>query len=708
MKEKQESKSHNESDKKNNDNGNDNKYQSGHEHTDREHHGKQRNHHDLKTDNESGKQQHKHDHHTAMMKDYKRRFIVSLIVTIPILVLSSMIQEWLGFTVIFEGSNYLEWILVSFIYFYGGWPFLKGFFTELKNKSLGMMTLITVAISVAYFYSTSVVFGLQGTIFFWELATLLDIMLLGHWIEMRSILGASNALEKLAQLMPDEAHLMSENDVVNVKVNSLVKGDRVLIKPGEKLPSDGVIVKGSSVINESMLTGESIPTEKKEGDKVIAGSINGDGVLEIYVERIGKDSYLSKVIALVKEAQESKSKTQRFADKASFWLTVIALSVGFTTLGVWLLYGQSFEFSVERMATVMIITCPHALGLAIPLVVAVSTALSAKNGLLIRDRTVFENSRKISTVVFDKTGTLTEGNFGVYSIKSFDKTFNEGRIIQLAASLEKNSEHPIAKGIVNKAKELGKDTLDVFDFQSMKGKGVEGNVDGLKVKVVSPGYIKDNKLTFPDASDQDVPATVVFVVVDTTIIGRINLSDRLRKESKNAVKVLQSLGIKCWMLTGDNAKIAKSVFEELQLDGYYAEVLPHEKLKRIKELQSKGEFVAMTGDGVNDAPALAQADVGIAIGSGTDVAAETADIILVNSNPADVTRLILFGRATYRKMVQNLFWATGYNVIAIPLAAGILYGGGIVISPAIGAIFMSASTVIVAINSKLLKIDRRF
>ena len=660
-----------------------------------------------KTTNETSMHQGHHDHtahHKMMLEDFKKRFIISLIVTIPILALSPLIQEFLGYSINFAGSNYILFLLASFIFFYGGWPFLKGLFTEFKSKSPGMMTLIAVAISVAYFYSSAVVFGLQGKFFFWELATLIDIMLLGHWIEMRSILGASNALEKLAQLMPDEAHLIKGNDIVDVKISELSKGDIVLIKPGEKIPSDGFIIKGSSYVNESMLTGESKPVDKKKGDRLIGGSINGDGSLEIKVENIGEDSYLSKVINLVREAQESKSKTQRFADKAAFWLTVIALSVGFTTLGIWLLYGKSFEFSIERMATVMVITCPHALGLAIPLVVAISTALSAKNGLLIRNRTAFENSRKISTVVFDKTGTLTKGNFGVNSIQSLDKKFDENKIIQLAASLEKNSEHPIATGILDKVKELKIVTLKVNNFQAIKGKGVEGTINDKAVKVVSLGYIQEKNILLPETLRKDESGTLVYVIVSNKIIGSIALSDKIRAESYDAVKRLQYAGIKCWMLTGDNKKIAKTVSDELHLDGFFAEVLPHEKQEKIKELQSKGEFVAMTGDGVNDAPALAQAD--IAIGSGTDVAAETADIILVNSNPIDVTSLILFGRATYKKMVQNLFWATGYNVIAIPLAAGVLYGAGIIITPAVGAILMSLSTVIVAINAKLLRIDK--
>ncbi|MFO8077824.1 MAG: copper-translocating P-type ATPase [Thermoplasmatota archaeon] len=656
-------------------------------------------------------QSHKHhdhsSHHKMMMEDFKRRFIVSLIFSIPILILSPLIQEFLRFNLTFPGNDYVLFLLSSFVFFYGGWPFLKGLGSELKNKSPGMMTLIAVAISVAYFYSAAVVFGLQGKFFFWELATLIDIMLLGHWIEMRSVLGASNALEKLAQLMPDEAHLLKDDNVVDVKLSDVSKGDRLLVKPGEKIPSDGIIVKGSSYVNEAMLTGESKPVKKKEDDKVIGGSINGDGSLEITVEGTGEDSYLSKVINLVQEAQEAKSKTQRLADRAAFWLTIIALTAGFTTLFYWYFYfGQDFAFSIERMATVMVITCPHALGLAIPLVVAVSTTLSAKNGLLIRNRTAFENARKITTIVFDKTGTLTEGKFGVSSVKSVDEQFDEKKIIQFAATLEQNSEHPIASGVLDKAKEMDVDLLEVSDFKAIKGKGVEGTVKDTSVKVVSPGYLKENEINLPENLTLDESETTVFVLIDEDVKGVISLSDRIREESYDAIKRLKKAGIKCWMLTGDNKGIAKKVSDKLHLDGFFAEVLPHEKQEKIKELQSKGEFVAMTGDGVNDAPALAQADVGIAVGSGTDVAAETADIILVNSNPIDVTSLILFGRATYRKMTQNLVWATGYNVIAIPLAAGVLYHQGILLSPAMGAVLMSLSTVIVAVNARLLRVEK--
>ncbi len=646
------------------------------------------------------------DHHQQMVLDFKKRFIISALVTIPILLLSPLIQQLFNFRFGIPGEKYVLFALSSFIFFYGGWPFLKGFIDESKKKQPGMMTLIALAISVAFFYSSAVVFGLKGKFFFWELATLIDVMLLGHWFEMKSVLGASRALEKLAQLMPDTAHLMEGSEIQEVKISALKKGDKILVKAGEKIPADGLVVKGSSYIDESMLTGESKPVHKKLKDKVIGGSVNGDGVLEVKVEGTGEESYLNKVINLVKEAQSSKSKTQRFADKAANWLTIIAVTTGAATLIYWFMYGPDLAFAIERMATVMVITCPHALGLAIPLVTAVSTSLSAKNGLLIRNRTAFENSRKITTVVFDKTGTLTEGKFGVSLVKVTDKNFDEKKMIQLAASLEKNSEHPIAKGIINRAEELKVKTLPISDFEVIKGQGVKGKVEEKNIALVSQAYVRKNNLEILKEIKMDESGTLVYVLLDDKIIGVITLADKIRKESYEAIKQLRKLDIKCWMLTGDNKRIAEEVSNELHLDGYFAEVLPHDKLEKIKELQSKGEFVAMTGDGINDAPALAQADVGIAIGSGTDVAAETADIILVNSNPLDVTSLILFGRATYRKMIQNLFWATGYNVIAIPLAAGVLYNYGIIISPAIGAALMSLSTIIVAINAQFLSIRK--
>jgi Cu2+-exporting ATPase len=565
-----------------------------------------------------------------------------------------------------------------------------------------MMTLIALAITVAYVFSVAIVFGFPGMDFFWELATLIVIMLLGHWLEMKSVLGASKALQLLVSMMPAEAHKLHGDHVMDVKLEELQSNDIVLIKPGEKVPADGKVTEGESYLNESMLTGESKPVKKEKNDKIIGGSINGNGSLKVKVLHTGKDSYLNKVIKLVEEAQRTKSKTQHLADRAAKWLTYIALFVGIATLVVWLLLGSETNYAVERMVTVMVISCPHALGLAIPLVVAISTAVSAQNGLLIRDRTAFENSRKITTIVFDKTGTLTKGEFGVTRIETIDN-INKKDLLQYAASLEQSSEHPIAVGIIQKAKEEKLEIFKTENFNAITGKGVEANVKGKNVKVVSPGYLKEKQISIPANSTSSEAETIVFVLLDNLLSGYIALADEIRPESKPAIQSFKKNGIKVMMATGDNEKVAKAVSDELGLDGYYSEVLPHQKVEIVKELQNKNEFVAMTGDGVNDAPALAQADVGIAVGSGTDVAAETADIILVNSNPKDILNLILFGKATYKKMVQNLIWATGYNAIAIPLAAGVLYSSGFVLDPAIGAVFMSLSTIIVAINAQLLK-----
>lgn len=645
-----------------------------------------------------------HDHHKMMIEDFKKRFWISLILTIPILVLSSMIQDFFGYSLNVPYNSYILLILSSVVYFWGGWPFLKGFTTEIKQKGPGMMTLIAMAISVAYFYSAATVFGLKGMDFFWELATLIVIMLLGHWLEMKSVLGASKALQLLVSMMPAEAHRVTKDgQIEDVKLEVLQKGDIIMIKPGEKVPADGIIEEGSSYLNESMLTGESKPVKKEKDNKVIGGSINGNGSLKIKVEHTGKDSYLNKVIKLVEDAQKAKSKMQNFSDRAAKWLTYIALSVGFTTLAVWLIAGQPFVFALERMVTVMVIACPHALGLAIPLVVAISTAVSAQNGLLIRNRTAFEESRKITALLFDKTGTLTSGVFGVTRFESNDTSISKEELLRLASALEQTSEHPIAVGIMNKVKELKIEIPKAEKFNAITGKGVEATVDGKQVKVVSPGYLKDKNLVVPEGAFSSKAETVVFILVDEKVAGYIALADAIRPESADAIKVFKKNGIKVLMATGDNETVAKAVSEELGLDGYYSEVLPHQKVEIVKELQNKGEFVAMTGDGVNDAPALAQSDVGIAVGSGTDVAAETADIILVNSNPKDIANLILFGKATYKKMVQNLVWATAYNSFAIPLAAGVLYSAGFVLGPAVGAVFMSLSTIIVAINAQLLK-----
>ena len=671
----------------------------GHSHEGHEHHGGH---------SHEGHEHHggHSSHHAHMIEDFKKRFWVSLIVTIPILLFSPLVQRFLGLgtALQFPGMSFVSFILSSFVFFYGGYPFLKGMVDELKKLNPGMMTLIAVAVSVAYFYSSAVVFGLSGKVFFWELATLIDIMLVGHWIEMRSVMGASRALEALAKLMPSDAHLLKEDgSIVDVPLSDLKTDDKALVKPGEKIPADGVVVEGESSVNESMLTGESKPVPKKEGDKVIGGGINGEGSLVIKVERTGKDSFLSQVIDLVKEAQESKSKTQDLANRAAFWLTIIAIVGGFVTLFVWYFaIGFSFAFALERTVTVMVITCPHALGLAVPLVVAVSTAISASNGLLIRNRAAFENARKLDAIIFDKTGTLTKGEFGVTDIVTLTEDYDESAVLTLAASVERNSEHPIAQGIYKSAESV----KNVTEFKAVPGKGAKAVVDGKEVGVFSPGYLTGKNIDFKSEKIERLFSqgkTVVFVLVNNKVVGAIALADIIREESKKAIAEFKKLGIKTIMITGDNKNVAKYVADEIGLDDFIAEVLPDGKAKMVKEIQSKGLTVAMTGDGVNDAPALAQADVGIAIGAGTDVAVETADIVLVKSNPLDVLSIIKLARATYKKMVQNLAWATGYNAFAIPLAAGVLYSYGIVLSPAAGAALMSLSTVIVAINAKLLK-----
>jgi len=645
-----------------------------------------------------------HEAHASGIADFKKRFYVVLVLTIPIMLLSEMIQHWLNIHISFPGSKYVLLALASVVFFYGGWPFLKGLVGEIRVKNPGMMTLIGFAISVAYIYSTATVFGLKGMDFFWELATLILIMLLGHWIEMKSVAGASRELELLVQLMPDDAHLVDGEKVTDVKTETLKESDIILIKPGEKVAADGIIADGESYLNESMLTGESKPVEKGKGDKVIAGSINGNGSIKVTVSHGAKDSYLSQVIKLVDDAQKSKSKTQLVADKAAKWLTAIAIIAGIGTFLYWYLTGQTLAFAMERMVTVIVICCPHALGLAVPLVVAKSTALSAKNGLLIKNRTAFENARKITTIVFDKTGTLTVGKFEVSKIVSLKKDLNENEIIRLASALEQKSEHPIATGILQKVKDLSITIPVTESFNAITGKGVEATVEGKKVLVVSPGYLKENNIPVPGGFTANDMETIVFIIINNELAGYIALSDEIRPESAEAIKTLKQNNIKSILLTGDNNKVAASVSKTLGMDSFFAEVLPHQKLEKIKELQNKGEFVAMTGDGVNDAPALAQADIGIAVGSGSDIAAETAGIVLVNSNPKDIVSLILFGKATYSKMIQNLMWATGYNVVALPLAAGVLYKMGILLSPAAGAVLMSVSTVVVAINASMLKV----
>ncbi|WP_379167220.1 copper-translocating P-type ATPase [Paenibacillus roseus] len=644
-----------------------------------------------------------------MVDDFKKRFYISLVVTIPILLLSPMIQMFLNVDWRFSGDMWILFALSSFVFFYGGWPFLKGAVDELKEKLPGMMTLISLAIVVAYLYSSGSTIGLTENDFFWELATLVVIMLLGHWIEMRSVMGASKALEELAKLMPSIAHLIDDNgNIQEIGVAELQQGQKVLVKPGEKIPIDGEIIEGKSTIDESMLTGESVPVEKGKGDPAIGGSINGEGSLTILVKKTGKNTYLSQVINLVREAQASKSKAQDLANNTAKWLFYGALAAGLITFIVWISLGYPVSFAIERAVTVLIIACPHALGLAIPLVIAVSTSIAAKKGLLIRNRTAFEGARNIEAIVFDKTGTLTKGEFGVTNVYA-EASYTEEEVLSYAAAVEVLSQHPLAQGIVSKVKDEGIPLKKVVDFESMTGKGLRGTVEGKEVMVVSPGYVNEQKLSYHLDSFNtwsDEGKTVVFTLIDGQLAGMIALADIVRDTAKEAVNELKALGIKSIMLTGDNKKVAQYVGKQLGLAEIFAEVLPHEKSEKIEHVQLKeGLRTAMTGDGVNDAPALAKADLGIAVGAGTDVAIETADIVLVKSDPKDVLNIIQLSRATYRKMVQNLWWAAGYNIVAIPLAAGALYAFGIILSPAVGAVLMSLSTVIVAINAKLLKID---
>lgn len=642
-------------------------------------------------------------HHTH---DFLKRFWVCLAITVPILLLSPMIQTWLGFQWRFSGDQYVLLALSSFIYVYGGMPFLKGMLSEIKANAIGMMTLVAIAITVAYIYSAAVVFGLKGMDFFWELATLIDIMLLGHWLEMRSEMVASKALESLVALLPSTVHVERNGELVDISLKELHNGDMALIKPGEKIPADGIVVEGNSYVNESMLTGESVPVKKQKADKLIGGSINGDGALKVQITATGNDNYLNKVIQLVTSAQASKSKTQNLADRVAKWLTIISITVGAVTFIYWFSRENDLAFGLERMVTVMVTACPHALGVAIPLVIAISTTLSATHGLLIRNRTAFEKARNLNIIIFDKTGTLTKGSHEVQQIISLDQQYSEDELLQYAASVQQASEHHIAHGLIKKAKEKGLSLWPVTDFSYIQGVGVKGTVNNKTVVSAGPNYFRKNKQNIPltpSSIDASVE-TINYLLVDEKPVGIFTLADAIRESSANAIAQLRKMNIQSYLLTGDNEHIARSVSEKLHMDGYFANVLPHEKQEKLKSFQTEGKLVGMTGDGVNDAPALAQADVGIAIGSGTDVAGETADVILVNSNPEDVVEMISFSKATYRKMIQNLAWAVGYNVIAIPLAAGILYPT-FVLSPAAGAVLMSLSTVIVAINAQTLKKD---
>ncbi|MDX1600505.1 MAG: heavy metal translocating P-type ATPase [Anaerolineales bacterium] len=641
---------------------------------------------------------------------FRRRFWVSTLLSVPVLLYSETIQNWLGFSMpAFPGSPLLVPVFSVIVFAYGGLPFLRMARPELKRGRPGMMMLISLAITVAFVYSMATLILPGTTPFFWELVTLIDIMLLGHWIEMRSVRQASSALDELAKLMPDTAERVTDDDgTEEVPVDELNEGDVVLVRPGASVPADGEVVEGQSELNESMITGESRPVEKERGDEVIAGTINGDGSLRVRITATGEETALAGIMRLVEEAQESKSDTQVLADRAAGWLFYIAVGVAAITAVAWII-AVGFEVDVvARVATVLVIACPHALGLAVPLVVAITTALGARNGILVRDRLALEKARELNAVIFDKTGTLTKGEFGVVDIATTgDRSADE--VLALTAAVESDSEHTIARGIRQSAAEQDLSVPEASDFEAIKGRGVRAQVDGRTLHVGGPRMLEMLSLELPgqlkdfEQRANDKGQSAVFLIEDEKIVGGLALADVIRTESREAVDRLHEMGFEIAILTGDSEAVARSVADELGIDRYFAEVLPEDKDKKVREMQSEGRSVAMVGDGVNDAPALTRADVGIAIGSGTDVAIESAGIILVQSNPFDVVKIFELSRASHQKMIQNLIWATGYNVVALPLAAGVLAPIGIVLSPAVGALLMSLSTVIVAINAQLLR-----
>lgn len=665
-------------------------------------------HHNMNHDHGShGSHDSGHDKHAGHSPEmFRDKFWLSFILTIPVILYSHMVQGWLGFTMPkFPGSDWIPFVLGSVIFFYGGIVFIKSALGELKARVPGMMTLISLAILSAYIYSVATTFFISGTEFFWELATLIVVMLLGHWMEMRSVSNAQGALKELAKLLPDTAEL--ENGKT-VPVSELKIDDVVLVRPGAKIPADGVVADGQSDVNESMVTGESKPVKKVIGLEVIAGTVNGSGSLKVRVMKIGESTALAGIMRLVAEAQNSKSRAQILADKAAFYLTIIAIISGVATLIGWLIAGRGLEFAMERTVTVLVIACPHALGLAIPLVTSISTTLGAKNGLLVKQRMALESARNIDVVLFDKTGTLTKGEQAVVDVwPATGQT--EASVFKLAGSVERMSEHSLGQAIVNYAIHKDISLEEITQFNAIAGHGVEGSLRGKNISVGGPRLLKLNQIEVPDelkskASQADKDGkTVMYLLEDNVVAGVITVADVIREESKEAIERLKSGGMKVVMITGDSEGVASYVAKELGLDQYFAEVLPEHKADKVKELQKDGSKVAMVGDGVNDAPALTQADLGIAVGAGTDVAIESAGIVLVRNNPLDIPKIIKLSRATYSKMVQNLFWATGYNVIAIPLAAGVLAGLGILLAPAVGAVFMSVSTIVVAFNAQLLR-----
>jgi Cu2+-exporting ATPase len=651
-----------------------------------------------------------HVDHSGHEQMFRRRFWVCLVLSIPVLLYSPMIQEWLGFTMpALPGSQWITPIFAVIVFAYGGLPFLNMAVPELRQRQPGMMTLISLAVTVAFVYSLAALFLPDSESFFWELVTLIDIMLLGHWIEMRSVRQASGALNELARLMPDTAERIGRDGRLEViPVSQLRHGDLVLVRPGASIPADGEVEQGDSDVSEAMITGESKPVPKKPGDKVIAGTINGDGSLRVRVTATGEETALAGIMRLVQEAQRSKSRTQVLADKAAGWLFYIALAVAALTAVAWTIAVGFNVDVIARVATVLVIACPHALGLAIPLVVAITTSLGAKNGILVRNRLALEQAREIDTVIFDKTGTLTKGEFGVVGLTTA-AGWNKDEALALAAAVEGDSEHTIARAIRRTAEERGLSLPRVTAFEAIKGRGVRAVYEGHTAYIGGPRLLEMLELERPATMarfEEEASAkgqSVVNLVQDDQVVASFALADVTRPESREAVQKLHEMGVEVAMLTGDSQAVAKAVAEELGIDQYFAEVLPEHKDQKVIQLQRQGKRVAMVGDGVNDAPALTRADVGIAIGSGTDVAVESAGIILVKSNPLDVVKIVALSRASYRKMIENLIWATGYNVVALPLAAGILAPFGILLSPAVGALFMSLSTIIVAINAQLLR-----
>lgn len=638
----------------------------------------------------------KHQGHSVNM--FRDRFYLSLALTIPVVLYSDIAREFLKLNPpAFSGSEWIAPVLGTFIFFYGGLVFLKGALTEIEHRLPGMMTLIALAITTGFVYSWAVTLTGVGQTLYWELTTLITIMLLGHWIEMRSVASAQGALEELAKLLPDTAEVIRRSGIATVTLAELKVGDVVLIRPGGKIPSDGIVNEGVSEVNESMLTGESQPVEKKVGTRVIGGTVNGSGSLKVKIDRIGAETALSGIMRLVAEAQASRSRFQALADRAAFFLTIAALVAGSSTLVWWILIGN-VAFAVERAVTVLVIACPHALGLAVPLVISISTSLSARNGLLVRQRLALESARNIDVVLFDKTGTLTQGQFGVTEVLPVAGVKKE-KLVELAAAVETESEHVVGHGVVNYARQLKIKLPRVTSFKATPGQGVQGKVNGSLVEVGNATFFKGRNLPKVSRDGQ----TSIYVFADGNPVGAIALSDLVREESKEAVTDLHRMGIRVAMLTGDSEDVAAAVAKDLGIKEYFAKVLPDKKADRVQALQKDGSRVAMVGDGVNDAPALATADIGIAIGAGTDVAIESAGIILVKNDPRDVVKVIKLSRATYSKMVQNLFWAAGYNVVAIPLAAGVLASQGLILPPAFGAVLMSLSTVIVAANAQLLR-----